>query len=416
MASIFPTSIQQVQDNSNFAGGKLIDLLGKENAPNPWAVAYKVVDTAEKAKESQRLAEATDAFYRRMQNGQSINDSINGIDARIAGSSAFQKRADEIQNILRQDAEQKLREKNYQLDVDKWANLVAQQQRQLQASALTAEFLDYIKRVPDGAAIWVNNNRSRLQQNPDAYNSIMKLAGDDLSIVTEDSAPLISRAQLQTNVNLLQREKDKLSSRGIAGFSDPEQEFMLKSKENLVDTLIKKFGYTDGDALDFRDNFDAAYSKLDAAAREYEQASGGAVVIPEEAKLAALARTINTAPDISWMLGVGRFRQADFNTSDAVNWLKANGANFAKDREIGRQIMQKAKAYQGILDNNALEASEAAVQSSLAKAKAAGMSRSDLAIYQRNLRAKQQAQIAALMRNIMSESSSGTQNTSTQTK
>lgn len=135
MASIFPTSIQQVQDNSNFAGGKLIDLLGKENAPNPWAVAYKVVDTAEKAKESQRLAEATDAFYRRMQNGQSINDSINGIDARIAGSSAFQKRADEIQNILRQDAEQKLREKNYQLDVDKWANLVAQQQRQLQASA-----------------------------------------------------------------------------------------------------------------------------------------------------------------------------------------------------------------------------------------------------------------------------------------
>ena len=135
MPSIFPTQIQQVRDESDRAGARLVELLGspQNSSLDPFV---RMVDRATAASESQKLGDALALFQRGLEDGRQAGDILAELDPRIAGSEAFQDRAGKLRDSrIRQTAEDRAQAQ--------WQNTLNRQAMQDEANNLFAKYLDW---------------------------------------------------------------------------------------------------------------------------------------------------------------------------------------------------------------------------------------------------------------------------------
>lgn len=342
MAGIFPTNLDQVNDFSYKAGDRVIDLLGKQPEQNVFQALADVVGKASQAIESEKMANAVASFRKAFENGASYEDAIKNLDSRIIGSDQFQERADRVRNSI-------LAQRNEDRNEAKWQNELKQQAMAKEASLLAAEFQNFKKQVPNGDAIWIQENLSRLKSNPFAYNTIMGMASDDLYLPDGTQyvgAPSLTQDEVRNAFNILKNREDFLNTRGV--FSpDSENNFTFKNVEDFIDKLSKRYGYTEGAAERFDGNVRKAVASL---------ADLGA---PAELVLAGLARNID------WSL-IGT---QDIDTDTARQWIKTRLPDYQENRNTMDAIKQQQKILKDALDNNTVKQVNASLSVELARLK-----------------------------------------------
>ena len=317
MANVFPTRIEQVNDFSQRAGDRLLDIMGKAPDSNYASIIAKVVDTATKAQESQRLTDAVDAYNRAMEAGKSASEALKGLDPRMTGSKAFKDQADKIRaSILGQRADDRA--------ADQWRNTLRLQGMQEDATTLASELYSFANKAGgENAGIWFEKNLPRFKNNPYAYKAVTDLAkSQGYSFAPYSSSGSVSGVQvpdeaaLATAENGLNQLMGRFKAKGLTAPLSEEEALTMSNFDSWLEHQAKNLGYI-GDAgkySDFRENMQQAYNQLRAEAGD----------LPIEAVLYAMKTHMDNGGILYW-------DQEDIDTTAAKDWLRKNGANWYKD-------------------------------------------------------------------------------------
>ena len=346
MAGIFPTQIEQINDFSSKAGAQVLDVLNKAPKTNYFDILSKVVDQATKATESQRLTEAVDAYNRAMEAGKSASEALVGLDPRVTGSKAFKDEADKIRSsILNQRANDRAEAM--------WANTLRQQARQEEANWLRADLAKTMATTPGSEALWLEDNKKRLEANPLAYAGVMQdLKGKDLYLPDADTVYTADRllASIPDSNNELEDAYknasvavDNASNLGIALSTDLEKSPYLKDLNAFIEHHGKLRGYDGNDMGDFASNMRDAYKALSA---KYGN-------LPQEQILAAMERYLDVSK-WSYVPFLGRFAQ-DVIGNGAYGELRELSKNFSTQKEMAERALTMKNLLGEAIKNDALQ-------------------------------------------------------------
>lgn len=354
MAGILPTNIGQVEDQSRSAGNALLEILSRQAQNNPWNELRNIIDTnyskAIKAQESELLANAIDTFQRRREAGQDVNQALEGLDARITGSKAFQNRTDKIrESLLRQSQDDRAqREQDHRFQ---------RQALEDQATYFAADFLNFTKKYgPGSEAVWMDQNQSALKKNPLAYNKVMGLVQGDQSLL--NTAPGVDAAKVEeflkadtgafdqtlADANKIERELAKL---GLT----PEN-----LQENLTQEVFDKWvveeaknrGYTGEMFSSFRDNMQKAMNQLVDKANATPGGST-ALVLPAMKKFLRESlwswNPFGTAADVVHIDKAGKWMQENFSAFNENKKAWGKVSPFLEMAKSDPLAAQKAQTY-----------------------------------------------------------------------
>lgn len=346
MAGIFPTQIEQINDFSSKAGAQVLDVLNKAPKTNYFDILSKVVDQATKATESQRLTEAVDAYNRAMEAGKSASEALVGLDPRVTGSKAFKDEADKIRSsILNQRANDRAEAM--------WANTLRQQARQEEANWLRADLAKTMTTTPGSEALWLDDNKKRLEANPLAYTGVMQdLKGKDLYLPDADTVTTADRllASIPSSINKLEdaykragEAVDNASNLGIALSTDLEKSPYLKDLNAFIEHQGKLRGYDGNDMGDFASNMRDAYKALSA---KYGN-------LPQEQILAAMERNLDVSK-WSYVPFFGRYAQ-DVIGNGTDGELEKLAPNFSTQKEMAERALTMKNLLGEAVKNDALQ-------------------------------------------------------------
>ena len=354
MAGILPTSIGQVEDQSRSAGNALLEILSRQAQNNPWNELRSIIDTnyskAIKAQESELLANAIDTFQRRREAGQDVNQALEGLDARITGSKAFQNRTDKIREslLLQSQDDRAQREQDHRFQ---------RQALEDQATYFAADFLNFTKKYgPGSEAVWMDQNQSALKKNPLAYNKVMGLVQGDQSLL--NTAPGVDAAKVEeflkadtgafdqtlADANKIERELAKL---GLT----PEN-----LQENLTQEVFDKWvveeaknrGYTGEMFSSFRDNMQKAMNQLVDKANATPGGST-ALVLPAMKKFLRESlwswNPFGTAADVVHIDKAGKWMQENFSAFNENKKAWGKVSPFLEMAKSDPLAAQKAQTY-----------------------------------------------------------------------
>lgn len=354
MAGILPTNIGQVEDQSRSAGNALLEILSRQAQNNPWNELRNIIDTnyskAIKAQESELLANAIDTFQRRREAGQDVNQALEGLDARITGSKAFQNRTDKIREslLLQSQDDRAQREQDHRFQ---------RQALEDQATYFAADFLNFTKKYgPGSEAVWMDQNQSALKKNPLAYNKVMGLVQGDQSLL--NTAPGVDAAKVEeflkadtgafdqtlADANKIERELAKL---GLT----PEN-----LQENLTQEVFDKWvveeaknrGYTGEMFSSFRDNMQKAMNQLVDKANATPGGST-ALVLPAMKKFLRESlwswNPFGTAADVVHIDKAGKWMQENFSAFNENKKAWGKISPFLEMAKSDPLAAQKAQTY-----------------------------------------------------------------------
>lgn len=346
MAGIFPTQIEQINDFSSKAGAQVLDVLNKAPKTNYFDILSKVVDQATKATESQRLTEAVDAYNRAMEAGKSASEALVGLDPRVTGSKAFKDEADKIRSSI---LDQRANDRQEAM----WANTLRQQARQEEANWLRADLAKTMATTPGSEALWLDDNKKRLEANPIAYTGVMQdLKGKDLYLPDADTVATADRllASIPDSINKLEDaykragvSVDNASNLGIALSTDLEKSPYLKDLNAFIEHQGKLRGYDGNDMGDFASNMKDAYKALSA---KYGN-------LPQEQILAAMERYLDVSK-WSYVPFLGRFAQ-DVIGNGAGGELEKLAPNFSTQKEMAERALTMKNLLGEAVKNDALQ-------------------------------------------------------------
>lgn len=358
MAGIFPTQIEQINDFSSKAGAQVLDVLNKAPKTNYFDILSKVVDQATKATESQRLTEAVDAYNRAMEAGKSASEALVGLDPRVTGSKAFKDEADKIRaSILNQ------RTNDRQEAI--WANTLRQQARQEEANWLRADLAKTMATTPGSEALWLEDNKKRLEANPLAYAGVMQdLEGKDLYLPDADTVATADRllASIPASINKLEDAYkragvgvDNASNLGIVLTTDLEKSPYLKDLNAFIEHHGKLRGYDGNDMGDFAGTMRDAYKALSA---KYGN-------LPQEQILAAMERHLDVSK-WSYVPFFGRYAQ-DVIGNGADGDLEKLALNFSTQKEMAERALTMKNLLGEAIKNDALQKELLSAQTLMAR-------------------------------------------------
>lgn len=184
-----------------------------------------------------------------------VDDLMKGLNNEWRAKNADARSAEELKLRQNEDA--------------RTARLMLQKE---EANRLVAEFTEFTDGTPEAARAFLDRNKTRLTANPLAYNLVTQAAkqgGMSMASYSQDdpsniSIPITEEAQKQLDaLNVALRT---LASTGnIEQLLDDKGNLLSESSDKVLKELIDQYGYKDGDAENFSDNFWKAYNKVKAA-------------------------------------------------------------------------------------------------------------------------------------------------------
>ena len=349
MTDFFPRQIAQINDFSGQVGQGLIDLMGKQPQTSTLDIMSKMVNQAINASESQKLTEAVDSYNRAMEAGKSASEALQGIDSRIAGSKAFQTRADQIRESVLRDAANKRADRaeaRAQALMDEQFRITRQAE---DAQNLEANLINSLQTYGNGyASIWMEQNKDALAKNPKAnlaINTLLQKAGISTQMADgtkEAGFSTLATPDVQALINQANRIRTQATlPSGLAMNLNPEDVMKLKDDEATISNLGQQLGIDkSADMQDLREIwYDAKKKVLGQLAQD---PNINIKQIPPELINAAMLSRYEAAT-FSFL---SDHLQGSIDTNNVVDYLKNQGATYAKRK---REYDVANKAYNSLV-------------------------------------------------------------------
>ena len=248
---------------------------------------------------------------------------------------------------------------------NKQSGLAALKAKQEEANWLRADLAKTMATTPGSEALWLEDNKKRLEANPLAYAGVMQdLKGKDLYLPDADTVATADRllASIPASINKLEDAYkragvgvDNASNLGIVLTTDLEKSPYLKDLNAFIEHHGKLRGYDGNDMGDFAGTMRDAYKALSA---KYGN-------LPQEQILAAMERHLDVSK-WSYVPFFGRYAQ-DVIGNGADGDLEKLALNFSTQKEMAERALTMKNLLGEAIKNDALQKELLSAQTLMAR-------------------------------------------------